>query len=162
MNIELPVTYRDVVHKDWVDMNGHMNVAYYSLVFDRAIDGFFDLLDLGFAAIERTGRTMFMTEMHVVFRQEIHEGAPLRASSQLLGYDAKRIHFIHFLHHDTEHFVSATCEFMSLHVDMATRRATPFTDETMVRLDRMKRAHERHPWPVEASRAISLAARRPA
>ncbi len=162
MSVKLPVTYRDVVRKDWVDLNGHMNVAYYSVAFDHAIDGFFELLGVGFVDIERTGRTMFMTEMHVVFRQEVHEGAPLRASSQLLGYDTKRIHFIHFLHHDTDHFLSATCEFMSLHVDMATRRATPLATETLVLLDRMKREHDGLPWPVEASRAISLAAKRSA
>jgi acyl-CoA thioester hydrolase len=28
------------VQKEWIDYNGHMNVAYYTLAFDEAIDEF--------------------------------------------------------------------------------------------------------------------------
>ncbi|NJN47440.1 MAG: thioesterase-like protein, partial [Candidatus Competibacteraceae bacterium] len=32
-----PLTlYQDVVPPEWIDYNGHMNVAYYVLAFDRA------------------------------------------------------------------------------------------------------------------------------
>ena len=36
--VEGPV---EEVLEDWIDYNGHMNVAYYTLAFDRAIDLFF-------------------------------------------------------------------------------------------------------------------------
>ena len=48
MTIEVPLQiYRDKVRPEWIDYNGHMNVAYYVLAFDYATDAFFDHLGRG-------------------------------------------------------------------------------------------------------------------
>ena len=49
---ELPTT-RLAVEPDWVDYNGHMNLAFYVLAFDRATDHFYDQLGIGIAYRER-------------------------------------------------------------------------------------------------------------
>src|SRR6185369_5939287 len=37
------------VERAWIDYNGHMNMAYYNLVFDQALDQVFDDLGIGAA-----------------------------------------------------------------------------------------------------------------
>ena len=38
---------------EWTDPNGHMNVAYYVLAFDRATDVFYDALGIGWDYVAR-------------------------------------------------------------------------------------------------------------
>lgn len=79
------------VESDWIDYNGHMNMAFYNVVFDRGLDAIFDLLGVG-EAYARTGGSCFTVEAHVTYIQELNEHDPLRVEYQLLGYDTKRIH----------------------------------------------------------------------
>ena len=32
------------VKKEWIDYNGHMNVAYYTLAFDNSLDDFLETI----------------------------------------------------------------------------------------------------------------------
>jgi len=62
-----PVFYETRVEREWVDYNGHMNVAYYVLVFDRGTDGLLDRLGLGGAYHAATRRTIYVVEAHVAY-----------------------------------------------------------------------------------------------
>jgi len=42
-----PFLFETEVKPEWIDYNGHMNVAYYVLAFDHAIDDFYGRLGLG-------------------------------------------------------------------------------------------------------------------
>ena len=42
---ELEVGQQSVL-PDWIDYNGHMNVAYYVLAFDRGVDEFLSLIHI--------------------------------------------------------------------------------------------------------------------
>ena len=47
MSIPAPLKlHKGLIVPEWIDYNGHMNVAYYVLVFDRATDDFFDFMGL--------------------------------------------------------------------------------------------------------------------
>ena len=60
MTIPAPLEiYRAVVEPDWIDYNGHMNVAYYVLVFDRATDAFLDYIGLDDALRAAAGSSTF-------------------------------------------------------------------------------------------------------
>ncbi len=62
--------------------------------------------------------------------REVGEGDPLRFTTRLLGWDAKRIHYFHEMYHATEGYLAATNELMSLHVSQETRRAAPMAPES--------------------------------
>ena len=48
MTIEAPLQiHKGTVLPEWIDYNGHMNVAFYMLAFDQATDAFFDYLGMG-------------------------------------------------------------------------------------------------------------------
>lgn len=144
------------VEPQWIDYNGHLNMAYYNVLFDRAVDEAYGLIGIGQAYLKRHKHSTFTAEAHVRYLREIHEGDPVRVTFQLLAYDAKRIHYFEQLFHATEGWVSATSENMTLHVDMAARKVAPFPDSVLRRLAAMRAAHERLPVPEAAGRRIAM------
>ena len=148
------------IEPQWIDYNGHLNVAYYNVLFDRAVDEAYELIGLGPDYLKQHGHSTMVVEMHVRYLREVHETDPLRVSVQLLDYDAKRFHLFEQLLHATENWVSATCETMILHVDMAAKKVSPFPESVMRLLERMKVAHAVLPAPDGAGRKIAMPERR--
>ena len=146
--------YRATVQPEWIDYNGHMNVAYYLLAFDQATDIFFDLLGLNAAHREATGGTTFAGDIHLTYPREVKQGDPLRITSQLLGFDEKRLRFIQHMYHADEGFLAATMESLSLYVDLNRRRVSAFPESIRARLEETFAAHRCLPVPPEAGRVI--------
>ena len=144
------------VEPQWIDYNGHLNVAYYQVFFDRAVDSLFSLLGLGPKYLAEFNNSMFALEAHISYLREIKEGDRIFVDSQILDHDAKRIHLFQTLIHSDGGFVSATCEIMQLHVDMTTRRAAPFPPDRMARIDACAAAHAGLPRPERAGRRIGI------
>src|ERR1700726_2416889 len=138
------------------DYNRHLNMAFYNWLFDRAVDEVYELLGLGLAYVEVSRHSTFTAEVHVRYLRELHSGDPVRVTFQLLGYDAKRLHYFEELHHAEEHWLSATSENMALHVDMEARKTAPFRPPVSARLERMKAAHATLPIPESAGRRIAM------
>ena len=143
------------VEPSWIDYNGHLNMAYYNVLFDRAVDEVFELLGCG-ADYVKTGFSTFTAEVHVRYLRELHESDPVRVTFQLLDYDAKRMHYFEQLFHAEEGWVSATSENMSLHVDMGAKKVSPFPPQVARCLTRMKAAHGHLLWPEVAGRQIMM------
>ena len=150
---------RDVVRPEWIDYNGHLNVGYYVLAFDFATDEFLYWLGLDAEHRERQGISTFALETHVTYQREVREGDPLRFTTQLLDYDAKRIHYFHRMLHGSEGFVAATSECMSLHVSRETRRAAPMHADVLARIEAVAVAHRALPTPPEVGRVMGLRAK---
>jgi len=150
--------FRAVVRPDWIDHNQHMNMGYYLVVFDLATDEF--LRWVGLDEIHRRARdvTTFCLEAHVTYHREVRAGDPLRFTTLLLGYDAKRLHYFHAMYHAREGYLAATNELMSLHVSRASRRGAPMAPEVLERLGRIQEAHAALPRPPQVGRRIGLAA----
>ena len=147
------------VERGWIDYNGHLNMAYYNVLFDRAVDEIYELLGIGEAYLAHEQRSLFTAEVHVRYLRELHAGDPVRVTIQVLGFDAKRLHYFEQLHHATEGWVSATSENMALHVDMAARKTLPFADSVMARLAAITAVHRGLPPPDGAGRRIALPGR---
>ncbi len=148
--------HEETVRPEWLDYNGHMNLAYYLVAFDHASDKFLHHMGLGEAYTRASGGSIFVVETHVVYRRELGPAAPLRFTTQLLGHDAKRLHFIHHMYHAREGFLTAANEVMALHVGLAARHAAPMPDDVMATLKALQAAHDRLPRPPEAGRSIGM------
>ncbi|MBT5562815.1 MAG: thioesterase-like protein [Rhodospirillaceae bacterium] len=120
------LVHEEIVDADWVDYNGHMNVAYYVLVFDHATDAMLELLDMGADYRERTDSSDFVIESHVSYLSEVVKEDPLQVTSLLLGFDDKRLHLFHHMYHRQSEQLCATIELMLVHVDMKSRRSAKF------------------------------------
>lgn len=146
----------DRVQPDWVDYNGHMNEAYYVLVFSRTTDAFMDLIGMDEANRISTETSVYTLESHILYLQEVGAGAPLAVTTQLLGYDAKRFQLFHRMHHGESDVLLATAEMLLLNIDMTGPRATPFRAEVAARLDAIAQAQSGLSPPAEAGRAVAL------
>jgi len=151
----LPI-YEAKVLPAWIDYNGHMNVAFYVLAFDQATDKLCDLLDIGVEHLKRDNGSIFTLDLRVNYLQEVKEGDALRFDVQLLDHDTKRLHVFMRMFHASEGYLAATEEFITLHVDMTTRRAAPFPAGTLKKLEALRTAHAALPTPPNVGRALSL------
>lgn len=149
------------IRAEWVDYNGHMNLAYYVLVFDHATDRLLDAIDLGEAYRRRAEASLFVVESHVVYAREVHEGQRVRITSLVAGADAKRLHLFHEMHHADDGFLAATNELMMVHVDMAARASSPMPADAAARAATAAAAHAGLPRPRQLGRAISMPVARP-
>ncbi len=157
MQVPAPLAlHQEVVRPEWIDYNGHMNVAYYLLAFDHACDAFLDFIGMDRSYRTRTGSTTFAADCHITYRREVTEGDPLRFTSQLLAFDEKRIHHFHQMHHAEEGYLASTCEWLSLHVDLGARRVAPIGQDVMARLAQTLACHKNLPYPPEAGRGIGM------
>jgi acyl-CoA thioester hydrolase len=148
--------WRETVRPEWIDYNGHMNVAYYTLLFDHGVDRFFDYIGLGQDYRDTSTGTTMAVEQHILYRRELLEGATARCTTQLIGFDEKRIHHYHEMFDAEAGFLAATCEFMTLHVDSEARRVSPLPRSVQMRLGDILAVHESLPRPEALGRAMKV------
>lgn len=117
------------VEDQWLDFNGHMNMAFYNVAFDRNLDAFFRHLGIGehYGAARRL--SFFTAEVHVVYKRELPPRAPIESTIRLAGLDARRIVMFGELYHGTDGYLSATSEQLLLHVHLDERRVVPIPDD---------------------------------
>jgi acyl-CoA thioester hydrolase len=144
------------VEPGWIDYNGHLNMAYYNVLFDRAVDEVYELLGCGLAYLKESRHSCFTAEVHVRYLRELNAGDRVRVSFQLIDFDSKRLHYFEELRHADDGWLSATSENMALHVDMAARKTVPFPQNIAARLAKMKAAHAALPIPEAVGRRIVM------
>jgi acyl-CoA thioester hydrolase len=150
--------HEDVVRSEWIDANGHMNLAYYIVIFDHATDVAFEALDIGTAYRERTGNSSFVVETHTLYEREAKEGELLRVTTRLLGVDAKRLHLFHEMFRANTDERTAAHELLALHIDMRTRRTAPFPPDKHTALAAAVRSQAGRPLPNGVGRRITMPA----
>jgi acyl-CoA thioester hydrolase len=150
------VEHRDVVRPEWIDSNGHMNLAYYVVVFDLATDAMYTELNIGDAYRQRSGNSCFTAETHTLYEREVHLRDELLVRTWLLGADNKRIHYLHEMFHADSGERSAVQELMALHIDMGIRRVAAFPAAQYAALQRAVSDYAPATPPNGAGRRIAL------
>ena len=157
MSMETPFrSNRQIVLPDWTDYNGHMNVAYYVLVFDQATDEFFDFMGLTDDFRAAGNVSAFVVEMHVNYIRELKQGDEVYVTTRLLDYDAKRFHYFHHMYHAEQGYLAATSELLCLFMDMNQRRVTQMPDPILNRLAEIKQSHAGLPLPEQAGSVMKV------
>ncbi len=144
------------VEREWIDYNGHMNMAYYNLVFDQALDHVFDSLGIGADYVRERGGSCFTVEIHVHYIQELSLGDPIALTFQLLDWDEKRLHYYMEMHHGKEGYLAATSEQMALHVDMTSRKAGPYPADVATRIDALMVQHRNLIRPERVGHVMAI------
>lgn len=144
------------VSSDWIDYNGHMNMAYYNMAFDRGVDALYDHLGIGAGYVQNAGGSCFTLEVHVCYVGELVLDDPIRITIQLLDWDAKRLHFYQEMYHATQGFLAATSEQMAMHVDMTSRRSAPFPEAIQATVATLAHTHASLPIPERVGRVIGI------
>jgi len=144
---------------EWIDYNGHMNVAYYVLAFDLGIDALW--VDFGITEehVQANQSSTFAVEAHVLYKQELKLDDPYVITSQILAYDEKRIHQFQRMYHEREGYVAATAEWMSLHVDLGERRVAPWPAKILESINEV--AVGQPDWGLPKEKGSQMAVRNP-
>ena len=151
-----------VVLPEWIDYNGHMNVGYYNVAFDKATDGLFDHLDMGIDYVKRENKSFFTLQTNVHYLGEVLEGTRLRYTVQLLDHDDKRVHAYFEMFNADEGYLSAISEQMMVHVDLETRRSAAMPPDLLARVETLFEAHRRLPRPERAGQGMAIRRRQQA
>src|SRR2546421_12493413 len=80
---------------EWIDWNGHLNLAYYVVLFDRATDLLFDELGLGLDYRRNEEKGTFVVETHNLYERELLVGQQVPAATHILRLGPKRPHTRH-------------------------------------------------------------------
>jgi acyl-CoA thioester hydrolase len=148
--------YEGEVLPEWIDANGHMNLAYYVVLFDFATDALFEAIGIGLKYKDATNHGTFVAETHNLYERELLVGERVRIATQILGSDSKRLHLAHEMFTLAGGQRAATQELMYLHIDLSARRVVPWLPEVSERVAEAAAAHARLPRPDWTGRRISM------
>ena len=148
---------RGRVVREWIDVNGHMNVAYYVLAFDQGVDALWARFGITDEHIRSNLSSTFAVEAHVMYLRELHENDPFVVTAQIIAFDEKRIHQFQRMYNAEDGGLAATAEWMNLHVDLATRRVAPWPGHVLAGIAAIARRQRGWPPPAEAGHRMSIA-----
>ena len=148
--------YRASVVSDWIDVNRHMNVAYYLLAFDLAVDALWIRFGITEESIAKTHGSTFAVESHVTYQSELGLGDEFVITTEVLAYDRKRLHQFQRMFRAEDSRLAATCEWMNLHVDLERRKVAPWPEAVLDRIAVFSAALPRGEPPAEAGRRMRI------
>ena len=148
------------VEPQWIDYNGHLNMAYYNVLFDRGVDEIYEEIGFGPDYARTRAHTTYTAEFHICYVRELHEGDEVRVTTRLLDMDEKRFHTYQEIWH-SDGWLAATAEALALHIDMSGPRVAPFPPDIAERLAALHHDHAKIPWPARAGRSVGISRKTP-
>lgn len=142
------------VRPEWIDFNGHLNMAYYNVLFDEAVDEIYPTLGFGLA-YQKTGFTTYVAEFHVCYLRELHVDDKVYATFHIIDCDEKKFHSYQELWHE-DGWLAATAEGLTLHVDQSGPKVAPMPEAIASKLATLKAAQAELPVPDRLGRRIGL------
>ncbi|MEO1703225.1 MAG: thioesterase family protein [Pseudomonadota bacterium] len=145
-----------IIHPEWIDFNGHLNMAYYMVLFDTASDEAFCAMGMPPEYKSSRGLTLYTAEAHIRYVREVHLTYPMVCTFQLVAHDEKRLHSWQELRHRDDGWLAATCEMMTLHIDASGPKVAPMPDDVVMLVGNMQTAHEPLPTPDKLSGSMHV------
>ncbi len=112
--------YSAVVQDSWIDALGHVNFLDYQRIADLASERLW--LAVGGQPPTSGALTFVIVQTHVHYLRELRLGDPVDIDTQLIGYDARRIHLYHALRRREE--LVCIVQVLGLAFDLSRRRAS--------------------------------------
>jgi acyl-CoA thioester hydrolase len=148
------------VEDQWTDYNGHLNMAYYAVLFDRSAEELFESFGLGVDYVKSTNCTTFTLETHTTYANELHAGDKVRIETLLLGADQKRVHYVQQMFRGDTSYLACVLEVIVSHVDLTAKRTSPYPVEIQARINEMVESHKSIPRPPQVGHVIGLPPKR--
>jgi carnitine 3-dehydrogenase len=140
---------------EWIDYNGHAHESRFLQVFGDASDALLRYIGIDAAYLARGG-SYYTVETHLSHLRDVSAGEDLHVTTQVLGFDDKRLHLFHELYRSCDDVLLAAAEQMLLHVDTNEGHASPARPEILARIAKLAAAHAALPTPNRAGRAIGM------
>ncbi|TLY57437.1 MAG: thioesterase [Gammaproteobacteria bacterium] len=132
--------YETAILPEWIDYNGHLRDAYYTLIVSLASDALMDRLHLDAAYRKRTSCTLYTVEMHIHYLDEVKATDTALVGVRIVGADHKRIHAAFEILRAGHTGAAAVAEVMLLHVRQQgeTAASVPFPPEVQAAIAQLE------------------------
>lgn len=150
------------IKPEWIDHNGHLNVAYFVLAFDFATDAVYEEWSIGFTYQEHTGCSLFTLGMDVDYHKELFADEQVEVKTQLLDWDHKRIHYFHTMFHVDTGELAATNECLAMNIDLGRKKSAAFPAEVQQLLAKIHGQHASLQLPRNCGRRLAIERKTPA
>ncbi len=120
---------------DWTDYNGHMNLAYYILVFDQSAEVILSKFKMGEQSAKIEKKSTMVVETHTTYNNEVKEGEEVDVFISNFDHDKKRLHYKLEMYKKSKNILSATTEVLSLYIDLNHRIVAEFEEEKLMIMD---------------------------
>ena len=115
--------------KEWVDYNNHLNMAYYILIFDQGLEVLLEKFKMGADSARNEKRSTMVVETNTKYINEVKESDEVDIMLTFFDHDKKRLHLkLEIIEKKTKK-VSASIEWLSLYVNLETRKVTEFENK---------------------------------
>ena len=122
--------------KEWTDYNGHMNVAYYVLIFDLyGAEFLMTKFEMGEHSAKTTKKSTMVVESHITYNKEVKENDVVDINLIYVDHDKKRIQYKFEMIHKTKKYLASTMEILALYVDLGERKVAEFEDKKIKIMD---------------------------
>ncbi|MEM6941505.1 MAG: carnitine 3-dehydrogenase [Pseudomonadota bacterium] len=148
------LTARRTVPLDWTDYNGHMTESRYLTAFADATDRFMEIIGCD-ADYIKAGGSYFTAETHLRHLDEVHAGARIEITTQVILGSGKKMHLWHEMREGPR--LLATGEHFLLHVDLTTRKPSVPAPDVAAGLRRFAEGHAGLAKPDGLGRAVGAA-----
>ena len=120
---------------NWTDYNGHMNLAFYILVFDKGAENILSKFQMGEQSAKTTRKSTMAVESHTTYNNEVKENEEVNVYLSYFDHDKKRLHYKLEMYEKSKNILSATTEVLSLYIDLNFRKVAEFEEEKLMIMD---------------------------
>ena len=132
--MSLLLTTKKIIN-DWTDYNGHMNLAFYILVFDKGAEEILSKFKMGEQSAKTTKKSTMAVESHTTYINEVKENQEVNVYLSYFDHDKKRLHYKLEMYEKSKNILSATTEVLSLYIDLNFRKVAEFEEEKLMIMD---------------------------
>jgi acyl-CoA thioester hydrolase len=152
----LPVFHRATITAEHLDAMGHMNIRWYLAFFDEGGWPLFESLGMDEAYHRENQAGVFALQHFIHYLAEVRQGEIVTVRTRMLARSEKRLHFMSFLINETAAALACTVEGMGTHIDLQSRRSSPFPDHIAARIDALIAEHDRLDWETPVCGVIGV------
>lgn len=121
------------VKENWIDYNGHMNMAYYVQCFEETSDFLLEHMDLGYRYAIEEQKGVFVIKCEINYRKEINLDENFIISlEELVCKGKKLIVGLKMLNENNE--TIADYKILNLNVDLETKKSSTFSPKIIAQL----------------------------
>ena len=121
------------VKEDWIDYNGHMNMAYYVQCFEESSDFLLEHMDLGYRYAIEEQKGVFVIKCEINYRKEINLHENFTISLEELECKGKKLIVgLKMLNENYE--TIADYKILNLNVDLETKKSSTFSPKIIAQL----------------------------
>ena len=145
------------VLKEWLDYNGHMNVAYYTRAFDKSLDIFLeDFLGIGETHAYENSQGPFVVQAHYHYLSEMKLNEKFNVHLFVIDCDKKKMHLCLEIFSKLQEKVIAVVEQVLINVNLKLRKSEQYPSWAFEKLLKLKNAHKNALLPSAFGKSIGL------